>query len=108
MQQTYARIRERLVPRRGLIYRYDQTKDRREGAFAICSFGEVDFLARCGKIAEARDVFEAALHYGNDVDLFGEEIDPETGDALGNFPQGFTHLGIINVALSFRGNNSGA
>jgi GH15 family glucan-1,4-alpha-glucosidase len=106
MQQTYARIRERLVPRRGLVYRYDQNKDRREGAFAICSFWEVDFLARCGKLAEARDVFEAALAYGNDVDLFGEEIDPETGDALGNFPQGFTHLGIINAALSLRGNNS--
>jgi len=66
----------------------------------------VGFLARCGKLAEARDVFEAALACGNDVDLFGEEIDPETGDALGNFPQAFTHLGIINAALSLRGNNN--
>jgi GH15 family glucan-1,4-alpha-glucosidase len=107
MQQTYARIGERLVPRRGLVYRYEQSKERREGAFAICSFWEVDFLARCGNLAEARDVFEAALAYGNDVDLFGEEIDPETGDALGNFPQAFTHLGIINAALSLRGNSNG-
>ena len=105
MQQTYARIRERLVPRRGLVYRYDQSKDRREGAFAICSFWEVDFLARSGNLTEAREVFEAALAYANDVDLFAEEIDPETGDALGNFPQGFTHLGLINAALSLRGSN---
>ena len=105
MQQTHARIRERLVPRRGLIYRYQQSKDRHEGAFGICSFWEVIFLASCGNLTEAREVFEAALAYSDDVDLFGEEIDPETGDALGNFPQGFTHLGLINAALSLRGNN---
>src|SRR5206468_12668673 len=81
MQQTYARIRERLVPRRGLVYRYDQSKDRREGAFVLCSFWEVDFLTRSGNLTEAREVFEAALAYANDVDLFAEEIDPETGDA---------------------------
>jgi GH15 family glucan-1,4-alpha-glucosidase len=100
MQETYARIRERLVPRRGLVYRYEKSKDRHEGAFAVCSFWEVDFLARCGKSAEAHEVFEAALQYANDVDLFAEEIDPETGEALGNFPQAFTHLGVINAALA--------
>jgi GH15 family glucan-1,4-alpha-glucosidase len=106
MQQTYARIRERLVPRRGLVYRYDHSKDRHEGAFAVCSFWEVDFLARSGNVSAAREVFEAALGYANDVDLFAEEIDPKTGDALGNFPQGFTHLGLINAALSLRGSNT--
>jgi GH15 family glucan-1,4-alpha-glucosidase len=100
MQQTYARVRERLVPRRGLVYRYEQSKDRHEGAFAVCSFWEVDFLVRSGKAAEAREVFEAALGYANDLDLFAEEIDPDTGEALGNFPQGFTHLGVINAALA--------
>ena len=105
MQQTHARIRERLVPRRGLVYRYEQSKDRHEGAFAVCSFWEVVFLARCGKLTEAHEVFEAALAYGNDVDLFGEEIDPKTGDTLGNFPQAFTHLGVINAALSLRDSN---
>jgi GH15 family glucan-1,4-alpha-glucosidase len=102
MQETYARIRERLVPRRGLVYRYEQSKDRHEGAFAVCSFWEVDFLARCGKLAEAHEVFEAALRYANDVDLFAEEIEPDTGEALGNFPQAFTHLGVINAALALR------
>jgi GH15 family glucan-1,4-alpha-glucosidase len=100
MQETYARIRERLVPGRGLVYRYEKSKERHEGAFAICSFWEVDFLARGGKSAEAHEVFEAALSYANDVDLFAEEIDPETGEALGNFPQAFTHLGVINAALA--------
>jgi GH15 family glucan-1,4-alpha-glucosidase len=102
MQQTYAQVRERLVPRRGLVYRYEQSKDRHEGAFAVCSFWEVDFLARSGKREEAREVFEAALGYANDVDLFAEEIEPNTGEALGNFPQAFTHLGVINAALALR------
>jgi GH15 family glucan-1,4-alpha-glucosidase len=102
MQKTYARVRERLMPRRGLVYRYEQSKDRHEGAFAVCGFWEVDFLARGEKAGEAHEVFEAALRYANDVDLFGEEIDPETGEAMGNFPQGFTHLGVINAALALR------
>jgi GH15 family glucan-1,4-alpha-glucosidase len=100
MQETYARIRERLVPRPGLVYRYEQSKHRNEGAFAVCSFWEVDFLARGGKTNEAHEVFEAALRYANDLDLFGEEIEPATGEALGNFPQAFTHLGVINAALA--------
>jgi len=100
MQETYARVRERLVPRRGLVYRYEQSKERHEGAFAVCSFWEVNFLARSGKAAEAHEVFEAALRYANDVDLFAEDIEPDTGEAIGNFPQAFTHLGIINAALA--------
>jgi GH15 family glucan-1,4-alpha-glucosidase len=100
MQQTYARFRERLVPRRGLVYRYEQSEHRHEGAFAVCSFWEVDFLARSGKVAEAREVFEAALGYANDVNLFAEEIEPNTGEALGNFPQALTHLGVINAGLA--------
>jgi GH15 family glucan-1,4-alpha-glucosidase len=102
MQQTNERIREKLVPRPGLVYRNENSKNRHEGAFALCSFWETDFLVRSGNVSEARKFFETALSYANDVDLFGEEIDPETGDALGNFPQGFTHLGVINAALSLR------
>ena len=102
MQQTYKCIRERLVPKMGLMYRNQHSKDRHEGAFALCSFWEANFLARSGCLEEARKVFEAALNYANDVDLFAEEIDPETGAALGNFPQGFTHLGLINAALAMR------
>jgi GH15 family glucan-1,4-alpha-glucosidase len=102
MEKTHRRIREKLQPRPGLLYRDERSIEKREGAFALCSFWEVDFLARSGKKDEARRVFEAALAYGNDLGLFAEEIDPESGDALGNFPQGFTHLGVINAALSLR------
>jgi GH15 family glucan-1,4-alpha-glucosidase len=102
MQQTHERIREKLVPRLGLVYRNERSVELSEGAFALCSFWEADFLARAGNLEGAHEVFEAALDYANDVDLFAEEIDPETGDSLGNFPQAFTHLGVINAALSLR------
>jgi GH15 family glucan-1,4-alpha-glucosidase len=107
MQQTNDRLRERLIPRPGLVYRSEKSKNRHEGAFALCSFWEADFLARSGNLSEAHEVFRAALDYANDVDLFSEEIDPETGDALGNFPQGFTHLGVINAALALRDSKNG-
>ena len=100
MQKTYRRIRERLQPRRGLLHRDQRSLEKGEGAFALCGFWEVDFLARAGRHQEAQEVFEATMGYANDLGLFAEEIDPETGDALGNFPQAFTHLGVINAALS--------
>jgi len=100
MQQTYQRIRDCLCPRPGLMHRNERSKNRNEGAFAVCSFWEADFLARSGRVSEAHETFEATLGYANDVDLFAEEIDPKTGDAIGNFPQGFTHLGLINAALT--------
>ncbi len=53
-----------------------------------------------GTEEEASAVFEVLCSHANDVGLFAEEIDPESGDALGNFPQAFTHLGLINAALS--------
>jgi GH15 family glucan-1,4-alpha-glucosidase len=51
-------------------------------------------------VEEAKRAFERLLSYANDVGLFAEEIDPETGAALGNFPQAFTHIGLINSALT--------
>jgi GH15 family glucan-1,4-alpha-glucosidase len=103
MQQTHRRIRERLAPAPGLLHRDERSAEKGEGAFALCGFWEADFLARGGgSLQEARDTFDAALAYANDVGLLAEEIDPNNGDALGNFPQGFTHLGVINAALSLR------
>jgi GH15 family glucan-1,4-alpha-glucosidase len=103
MRSTCARIRERLG-HNGLIYRYaTRTNDGLppgEGAFGICSFWAVECLARGGDIAGATRAFEHLLSYANDVGLFAEEIDPATGAALGNFPQAFTHVGLINAALT--------
>jgi len=101
MQSTYRRLQERLGAGPGLIYRYEQSFAGREGAFAICSFWLVDFLARGGgSLDDAHDAFVQTLAYANDVGLFAEEIDPKTGDALGNFPQAYTHVGLISAALS--------
>jgi GH15 family glucan-1,4-alpha-glucosidase len=101
MRSTCARIREWLG-RGPLIYRYLDTDDGLppgEGAFGICSFWAVECLARGGELDAATEAFERLLGYANDVGLYAEEIDPDTGAALGNFPQAFTHVGLINAAL---------
>lgn len=100
MRGTFERILRELSPRRGLLYRY--TVDRAgDGAFGISSFWAAEHLARGGgSERDARATFESTLRYANDVGLFAEEIDPATGAPLGNFPQTFTHVGLINAALS--------
>jgi len=101
MRSTFERIRERLAAGPGLFYRYDDSLRSGEGAFWICSFWAVELLARGGGTPdEARALMDAARGYANDVGLMAEEIDPATGDALGNFPQAYTHVGLINAALS--------
>jgi GH15 family glucan-1,4-alpha-glucosidase len=102
MVRTFERLEERLG-RGGLLMRYEPGYDRlssREGAFGICSFWAVDNLARRGDVERAQEAFEGVLAYANDVGLFAEEVDPDTGAALGNFPQAFTHVGLINAALA--------
>jgi GH15 family glucan-1,4-alpha-glucosidase len=88
--------------RNGLLYRYldDDGLPPGEGAFGICSFWAVDALAQAGDASRAAAVFEHLLGFANDVGLYAEEIDPETGAALGNFPQAFTHVGLIDAALT--------
>jgi len=99
---TSRRIHERLG-HNGLLYRYLDADDGlpgAEAAFGICSFWAVDCQALQGDLDGAQAAFERLLQYANDVGLYAEEIDPENGAALGNFPQAFTHVGLIDAALS--------
>jgi len=101
MRGTFELMRRRLEVAPGLWYRDERAARVREGAFGICSFWAAEFLAAGGgTLDEARAQFEATLRHGNDLGLFGEETDPVTGAALGNFPQAYTHVGLVNAALA--------
>jgi GH15 family glucan-1,4-alpha-glucosidase len=105
MLSTLDRTMEVLVSD-SLVYRYSldgalATKDGltgHEGTFSMCTFWLVDALARAERLEESRFIFEKMLTYANHLGLYSEEIS-STGGALGNFPQAFTHLGLISAAL---------
>lgn len=100
VRATVDAVRSSLVDNNGLVYRY-RTPDGlpgEEGAFLLCTFWLAEALTGMGEVAEAREVFERAASFGNDLDLFSEEVDPSTGELLGNFPQAFSHVGLINAA----------
>ncbi|MFN3685852.1 glycoside hydrolase family 15 protein [Salinarimonas sp.] len=99
---TRARLRESLGAG-PLLHRFDARFDEpagQEATFAICAFWEIQSLARCGDVAAATAQFEALLRLSNDLGLFAEEIEEGTGAALGNFPQAFSHAGLVVAALS--------
>lgn len=86
----------------GLVYRYrgfDDGLPGDEGAFGSCSFWAVGAYALAGETETAEALFDRVLGHANDLGLFAEEIDPADGAALGNFPQAFTHVGLIDAAL---------
>jgi GH15 family glucan-1,4-alpha-glucosidase len=100
---TLDAISEELVSD-GLVYRYDPSASPdglagSEGTFSICSFWWVEALTRAGRLNEAQLAFEKMLTYANHVGLYSEEIGP-LGEALGNFPQAFTHLSLISCAFN--------
>ena len=105
MLRTVAAIREDLGAGDGLIYRYRRADglDGEEGAFLCCSFWLAECLARAGDLGEARMIFDKAVARSNDLGLFSEEIHPSTGELLGNFPQGLTHLAHIDAATALKG-----
>ena len=101
MRATWSRVSKTLGAGNGLLYRYRTGETPGEGAFGICSFWNAEYLAHGGGSLDAAEaMFQSLLTYANDVGLYAEEIDPDTGAPLGNFPQAFTHVGLINAALS--------
>ncbi len=88
-----------------LVYRYDPAASPpdglrgSEGTFSLCSFMYVDALARAGRLDDSRLALEKMLTYANHVGLFSEEI-ALTGEQIGNFPQAFTHLALIDAAIT--------
>jgi pentatricopeptide repeat protein len=95
---------ERELVSDSLVYRYNPIASPDglhgdEGTFSLCTFLYVDALARAGRLDDAVLTFEKMMTYGNHLGLFSEEIGP-TGEQLGNFPQAFTHLQLINAAIT--------
>jgi alpha,alpha-trehalase len=85
-----------------LRYRIEETDDGlegHEGTFAICSFWLVSALAEIGEHDRARALCEKMLGYASPLNLYAEEIDARSGRHLGNFPQAFTHLALINAVM---------
>ena len=95
---------ERELVTDSLVYRYDPAASPdglrgAEGTFSLCTFMYVDSLARAGQLEKARNTFEKMLTYANHLGLYSEEI-ALTGEQIGNFPQAFTHLALIDAALT--------
>jgi alpha,alpha-trehalase len=102
MRATIERVEQRLTDEHGLVHRYEHTTEDglsgQEGTFLLCSFWLAQCHALAGDVARAREVFELAAGFRNDLGLLSEEVDTSTGELLGNFPQAFSHIGLINAA----------
>jgi GH15 family glucan-1,4-alpha-glucosidase len=108
LRSTVDVIRERLDAGGGLLWRRTGNIGQ-EGAFVACSFWLVEALARRGDVDDAAALFEQLLTYRNDVGLLSEEIDPDSGELLGNFPQALSHLALINAGAAIhRARDAGA
>jgi alpha,alpha-trehalase len=100
MRSTIDAIAERLTDEHGLVYRYRATDGLagEEGTFLLCTFWLAQAQALAGEVKQARKTFEQAIAYANDVGLLAEEVDPVSNELLGNFPQAFSHIGLVNAA----------
>lgn len=107
MRSTVDRTIEQLTDEHGFVYRYltedtDDGCEGDEGTFSLCTFWLVDNLAMQGRIDEARSLFDRLVSYAGRLGLFSEEIDSKNNTALGNYPQAFTHIALINSANNLR------
>ncbi|MET3206271.1 UNVERIFIED_ORG: GH15 family glucan-1,4-alpha-glucosidase [Arthrobacter sp. UYEF13] len=100
MLATIEAIDERLTDSRGLVYRYqaDDGLSGEEGTFLLCTFWLAHALALAGQTRRARTVFERAAAFATDLGLLAEEVAPDSSELLGNFPQAFSHIGLVNAA----------
>jgi alpha,alpha-trehalase len=100
MKATIDAIAQRLTDERGLVYRY-LSRDGlagEEGTFLLCTFWLAQAQVLAGDVEAATVTFERAVAAINDVNLLAEEVDPHSGEMLGNFPQAFSHIGLVNAA----------
>jgi len=100
VRATVEAVAERLTDGRGFVFRYlaDDGLPGGEGTFTICTFWLAHCFALLGDVDRARSLFDRVVSHANDVGLLSEEIDPVSGELLGNFPQAFTHIGLVNAA----------
>ena len=100
MKATIDAIAERLTDERGLVYRYraHDGLEGEEGTFLLCTFWLAQALALAGEVDRARSTFERAIAYASDVGLLAEEVDVGGAEMIGNFPQAFSHIGLVNAA----------
>ncbi|MFJ2170912.1 glycoside hydrolase family 15 protein [Streptomyces griseofuscus] len=103
IQSTVLAIATQLTDHNGLVRRYltDELQEE-EGTFLLCTFWLAQALALTGHTTRARHTFQTALAHANDLGLLAEETDSTTAEALGNFPQAFSHIGLINAARAIR------
>lgn len=103
IQGTVNAVLKRITTKEGLVYRYEHRTDDglkgEEGAFLLCSFWLIDVLAYSGRIEEAKSLLYKMLDYASPTGLLAEEYDPKSKQALGNYPQAYSHIGLINSAL---------
>ena len=100
MKATIDATAARLTDDRGLVYRYlaHDGLEGEEGTFLLCTFWLAQAQALAGELDQARKTFQTAISYCNDLGLLAEEVDPKSGELLGNFPQAFSHIGLVNAA----------
>lgn len=104
-RQQLAALEKDLKVGKGLFYRYIHEDDfgKPTNTFLICGFWYAEALACVGRVEEAVEAFEELCHYGNHLGLLSEDVNPQTGAQWGNFPQAYSHVGLVNAA--YRINN---